>query len=184
MAIDSHTLRLMLERRSGHTISNGGDCEWLALDFESRTKQHISKNTLKRLLGFLPYEKSHYPATLDMIARYLGYKSWDDVDEALKSGISSFGKNAKTLSPSDLQEGSLVEVTYMPDRQIRLQYHGQNSFTVVESVNSQLEVGDKVTISQFALGYPLQALDVERGQHNLGTYTAAKIGGLTSVKWQ
>lgn len=37
----------MLEKHSGHPITSAADCEWLALDFNSRSGETISVNTLK-----------------------------------------------------------------------------------------------------------------------------------------
>ena len=67
----------LLKRKSKKDFRLSGDCEYLALDIESVTGEHIGVNTLKRLLGFIDDEREPRPSTLDIIARYLDFENWD-----------------------------------------------------------------------------------------------------------
>lgn len=60
------------------------DCEHLAYDIEKETKLRISANTLKRLFGFLDDTRTPRLYTLDVIARYLGFKNWDFLELSFK----------------------------------------------------------------------------------------------------
>lgn len=180
MSIES--LIQMLERRSGHGITSASDCEWLALDFRSRAGETIGVNTLKRLLGFLDYDgKAFRTSTLDIVARYLGLKNWAEAEEAMKNNASDFGYNPDALNAEDLCPDDTVTITYKPDRKVTFKYLGGERFVVTGSINSKLQNGDVAIIRQFVLGYPLLVADVIRNNASLGEYTAAKIGGLTSI---
>ena len=175
----------MLEKRSGHAITSAADCEWLALDFTTRCGKGISINTLKRLLGFLAYDgKSFRQSTLDTIAAYLGFKDWNEAECASVDKASAFGHNPAILDTEKLTKGDLVTVTYAPDRQIVFEYRNDNRFVVAKSLNSKLRIGDVVAIRQFVLDYPLLVTETLREGRSLGAYTAAKIGGLTTIDCQ
>ena len=65
----------LLKQKSNRDFRISGDCEYLALDIESVTGEHIGMNTLKRLLGFINDEREARISTLDVIARYLGFEN-------------------------------------------------------------------------------------------------------------
>lgn len=174
----------MLERRSGHGVTSAADCKWLVNDIQSKVHESISRNTMKRLLGFLPYDKTHRESTLDVIARYLGYGSWKELEGSKDVAPSDFGNDAKLLNADELNVGSVVEITYKPGRRVRFRYEGNGEFTVVEADNSKLLAGDRLHICQFAIGFPLLASNVVRDGKDFGEYSAAKISGLSSVKWK
>lgn len=176
------TLRSLLETRSGHSMQSAADCEWMAMDIKSKLHDGPSVNTLKRLLGFLPYDKQHRDSTMSFIAHYLGYKNNTELQQALTKCASDFGTNDGVLENSQLETGDHVEIAYQPDRTITFEYEGDDRFVVTQSINSQLLPGDEVVIRQFAIGFPLLADNVVRNGESLGSYTAGKIGGLTSIK--
>lgn len=183
--MNTKILREMLENRSGHAITSAADCEWLSLDFTTRCGKSVSVNTLKRLLGFLAYDgKSFRQSTLDTIAAYLGFRDWKEAESAAKNKVSAFGHNPAILDVDQLAKGDVVSVTYAPDRQIVFEYLSDGKFVVSKSLNSKLCVGDVAQIRQFVLGYPLLVVETLREGRSLGAYTAAKIGGLTTIDCQ
>lgn len=180
--MDTNVLKQLLEKRSGHTLTSAADCEWLALDFKSRAGESIGVNTLKRLLGFRANDvASHYASTFDTVARYLGYRSWSDVEKAIDGDSSNFGHNPEVVCSDDLSLGNKVTITYNPDRKLSFTYKGNNQFVVSTSENSKLSVGDIVIIHQFTLNNPLFVGDVVRDGKSLGEYTAAQLGGLRTI---
>lgn len=178
--MDTKLLIQLLEQQSGHAITSSGDCEWLARDLKNKTNEAISANSLKRILGFLPYNKSHRTSTMDIIARYLEHKSWEDLNVSLSSGASFFGHNPNVLFTEALQIGDIVEVTYRPDIHLKLEYTGGNKFVLEQSDNKDLLANDIAVIYQFVISCPVVASRVLRDGRNLGEYTAARYGGITS----
>ena len=52
MRLPFHIIQLLKEKL-GKDLRLPSDCEFLALDIESKTGEHIGVNTMKRLLGFI-----------------------------------------------------------------------------------------------------------------------------------
>lgn len=175
-------LKHALQERWGRTITAPIDCDMLAKDITKRTSKYISVNTIKRLLGFLPYDKSHRLSTLNVIAEYLGYDAWSDLTIALSGNNSAFEEISSTLNASALAEGAGLMISYAPDRLLRLTHHAGNSFTVTASERSKLKTDDNIEVAQFTVGYPLFVTSVIRDGHSLGSFTAGKVGGILSIK--
>lgn len=169
----------MLSQRCGREFRLSADCEYLTLDIESATGEHLGVNTMKRLLGFINDERVPRVQTLDIIARYLGFNNWEELLRSCENySNSSFGKDTEELTAADLEIGAQVEVLYQPGRRLLMQYNGENMFEVVESVRSKLVTGDKVTLTHLVAGYPLIISNVERNGQQLGAFTAGKEQGI------
>ena len=104
------------------------DCEILSLDIEGKTGVRIGATTLKRLIGFANDERQPHASTLDVIARYLGYAHWEELQKIEDRGNSDFSSSDEELRSSDLQTGQKVEITYLPDRRLVLAYQGGNHY--------------------------------------------------------
>lgn len=175
----SPLIKDLLSEQCRCPLQNPADCQTLAFDIESRTGEHLGVNTVKRLLGFIDDERQPRVATLDIIARYLGYDSWEAlslVDN--ENGNSGFGSCATEIHASDLKPGDCVLVTYQPGRSLVLEFQGGNSFTVIESENSKLLVADELSIDHVVQGYPLLVSSVVRAGQNWGSFTAGKVQGV------
>lgn len=169
----------LLGKQCGREIATPADCSVLALDIETKIGEHVGINTIKRLLGFINDEREPRITTLNIIARYLGYDKWD----ALKlidneKGNSVFDKTLDELQSTQLMIGTMIEITYRPDRRLVIKHICDNSFVVVESENSKLQEGDTLQIDHIVRGYPLLVSEVERQGTSLGTFTAGKLQGI------
>ena len=181
MKLPFHILQL-LKKKSGSGLRLPSDCEFLSLDIESKTGVHIGATTLKRLVGFAQDERTPHTSTLDAIARYLGYAHWDELSKIDDNGNSDFDTSDDEVRSANLQPGAYVEITYLPDRLVRMQYLGNQRYHITESQNSKLLVNDEVDILNFVLHHPLLVLNVWRGGESLGQFTAGRISGLSSIK--
>jgi hypothetical protein len=168
----------LLKQKSGKDFRLTSDCEYLALDIESVTGEHIGVNTLKRLLGFIDDEREPRTSTLDVIARYLGFENWDILKTFDDRSNSSFESSSEEIRVNDLSVGQCIQISYLPDRQIELAYLGANRFRVKESANSKLLAGDEMTITHIVQGYPLLVSEVVRDGQSLGAFTAGKAQGI------
>lgn len=181
MKLPFHTIEL-LKRKSGSDLRLPSQCELLSLDIESRTGVRIGATTLKRLLGLAADERTPHTSTLDAIARYLGYKHWDELSQVEAVGNSDFEAPDGELRSADLREGCMVEIGWLPDRRLVLRYLGNNHYAVVESQNSKLLTGDKIEAQCFVWHHPLFVVNVWREGKALGQFTAGRISGLSSIK--
>lgn len=171
-------IRQRLQEQCGHEFRTSADCESLSLDIESKTGEPIGVNTLKRLLGYINDERSPRLTTLDIIARYLGFDNWEHLKVFDDKSNSSFGNSDDELTPQQLASGDKVEVSYLPDRLITMEYIADQQFRVLESQNSKLKAGDLLTLTHFIKGYPLLVSKVIRDGQNLGSYMAGKALGI------
>lgn len=171
-----------LKSRSGNELCQPSDCEYLALDIESKTGVRIGATTLKRLLGFAQDERTPHTSTLDALARYLGYAHWDELSKIEDKGNSDFDAPDDEIRSANLQPGNTVEITYLPDRRLALQFQGDCRYRVIESENSKLQQGDEVEILSFVLHHPLLVVNVWRNGESLGQFTAGRVSGLSSIK--
>lgn len=172
----------LLKSASGNELRLPSDCETLSLDIESKTGVRIGATTLKRLLGFARDERIPHTSTLDAIARYLGYAHWEELSKIEDKGNSDFDAPDDELRSADLQLGNSVEITYLPDRRLVLEYLGDCRYRVTDSENSKLQKDDEVEILNFVLHHPLLVVCVWREGESLGQFTAGRVSGLSSIK--
>lgn len=168
----------LLRQKSNNELRLSADCEYLALDIESVTGEHIGVNTLKRLLGFINDEREPRTSTLDVIARYLDFANWDVLRIYDDKSNSSFESSLEEIRVSELSEGQCVEISYLPDRRIVMTYKDNGRFLVQTSENSKLMTGDELAITHIMHGYPLLVSDVIRNGKSLGSFTAGKAQGI------
>ena len=171
----------MLSRRADHELRLPSDCEYLSLDIEGKTGPHIGATTLKRLLGFAAADRTPHPSTLDILARYLGYSHWQQLEAISNEGNSGFDTPERELRSANLKPDSLVKIAYLPDREVTLRFLGDNCYRVVASQNSKLLTDDEVEIQNFVLHHPLFVSCVWRGGSPMGPFTAGSVSGLQSI---
>lgn len=181
MRLPFHIVQLLKEK-SGSDLRLPSDCEFLSLDIEGKTGVRVGATTLKRLVGFAQDERVPHTSTLDAIARYLGYAHWDELAQIEDKGNSDFDTSDEEIRSADLQSDAIIEITYLPDRRVRLRYLGNSHYEIIESLNSKLQVGDEVDIQNFVLHHPLLVLNVWRDGDFLGQFTAGRVSGLSSIE--
>lgn len=176
-------IRQMIMEKFDSPLKYPQQCEALAMAIREATGQTLGTTTLKRMLGFVNGPARQRPSSLDIVAQYLGYPDYNmlakDVGEDAE--ISDF-RTVESIDSADLEPGEQVQITYNPNRVLVLSYIGDNKYVVNESRGSKLLKGDKLMIAGFYVGFELLVSDVERGGCHLGSYQAAKQGGLTGVE--
>lgn len=171
----------LLQQKAKRELRLPADCEYLTLDIETVTGEHIGVNTIKRLLGFIDDEREPRLSTLDIIARYLDYDNWDALKCFDDKSNSSFSASDDEIRVNDLHQGQHLQISYLPDRLIELEYQGDEYFLVVNSQNSKLQIGDKLTICHIVKGYPLLVSHVWRDGVDIGAFTAGKAQGISFI---
>lgn len=171
----------LLKEKFGNDIRVSRDCELLTLDIESVTGEHLGVNTMKRLLGFIDDERNTRQSTLDVISRYLGYPDWDTLRLKDESSSNSVFDDRDEYLACNFEKGQGLVVTYPPNREITMEYVGENHFSVIESKNSKLLKGDLLTLTHIVRGYPLLVSEVIRDGENMGSYTAGKAQGINFI---
>lgn len=177
----SPVIKELLETKLEKEIRYPSDVEYLSYDIEKNTGQRVSTTTLKRLLGFVKAIQEPRLFTLDAVARYIDFKNWDELMMSLNKKGNSDYVSIEEIKVDSLEIGEKINFTYSPNRNVSLQYLGNRRFRVIESENSKLQIDDEVEVCYFILNYPLIVEHVYRKNIDLGTFTAGKISGITSL---
>lgn len=180
----SQTVIDLLSEKSGRDVTTSYGADYLRNDIEAVTGEPLSLNTVKRLVGILPYESTPRAVTLDIISGYLGFSSWQLLQEYLSGRISDFDIKEGFVDLSTQPTGRIIRIKWQPDRSISLKHLGNGKYIVSESVNSKLETGDILHLSQIAEGFPFMVKEVERGGRTLGNYIAAKKTGIDYIEFE
>lgn len=170
-----------IEDITGQHYDSPRDFSKLSDLISDKTGEHISPSTLKRLWGYVDSANEPRTSTLDILARFIGYKDFesfkhDDKPTKVQSNIT-FGDN---ISSEDLAVGAIVRLTWLPDRVCTIEHEGGGRFKVIESVNSKLSAGDTFSCLLIINHEPLY---VDKLFHNgMGPYgyVAGKKDGVTA----
>ena len=110
----------------------------------------------------------------------IGYSDWEAFsggNEVMSS--SRFFVKSKLIADA-LQKGEQVRLTWCPGRVLTIKYQGNDTFEVVESINSKLAKGDTFTCPQFVEDQPLYLSNLSHPGIPLCNYVAGQNGG---IKW-
>lgn len=178
----SKHIKAEIEKKLGREIRYPLDCEALSLDIATKCGGQVSASTLKRFFGFV---KGTEPRTytLDMIAKYIGYKNWDEYLDSLtdKTESSEF-VHIEELTIANLQVGAQYMFCYEPMRKVVFEYIGESMCKIIESVNSKLKENDVICLTSITLDYPLLISSVIRGGVPIGALTVGKVSGITKIQ--
>ena len=134
-----------------HPLKAAADYDRLSHQIMKVLNEYLSPTTLKRFWGYLPAEQVKPRLhTLDVLARFAGYRSFAQFSEQTGSTDSSTQMESVqsgflegvSITPEDLDIGQIITLTWNPDRKIVVRHQGKGYFRVEEVENSKLCVGD------------------------------------------
>lgn len=149
-------LLVEVEEKFGTKPHSPADFNELILAIQRETNGIISLSTLERLWGYVNNVDRPRISSLNVLARYVGYKDWHEYNNVLKEKQRSNSKHILegAVLARDLGVGHLVGVR-IGVRQYVFRYLGKSRFVVVESKYSMLKPGDTFTTTFFLVGHPL-----------------------------
>lgn len=168
-----------VSRFYGGEISSASDFDKLSEAIETAVGEPLSVSTLKRLWGYVNQRHKPRYSTLNILSQYVGRKDFMTLCLDLQE-TSEFLYSEKVLS-SSLSEGAHIALSWQPNRNVELEYNGDNTFAVVDAGTSKLKEGDLVETSVFIKGQPLYFGRIVRDGNELPAYVAGKSMGLTSI---
>lgn len=150
-------LRQVVERTIDFPLSTHGDFLRLSAGIEFTLREHMSESTLERLWG---YSTRHYDSvsvrTLNVLARFVGYHSWDDFCRMVKkTDTESEMFLDQAICSADLIIGNRLRIGWPPDRICVIRYLGNNNFIAEETSNSTMQPGDTFSCILLQKGRPL-----------------------------
>lgn len=169
-----------IKSKSGLLFDQAKDFEMLAKLILEVTQRSIGITTLKRLLGYIDDDHRTNSYTLNTIALYLGYSTWDAYLLA-RSVDSIWGFQDAAVYVKSLDVNTEICVKYM-DRVVRfkvIMFHEEKALVVIQVSNSSLLPNDILLIHKIEKGKRLEAEKVFRGDL-IGNYKTSSE--LTSVE--
>lgn len=179
-------LRTRVESVYGHTPQTHNAFIDLVDSVEAALHEHLSESTLERLWGYSTRGADSVSLrTLDVLSRYVGASSWrgfcDDLKASSKTESEEFAGDS--VISASIEKGRCLQLGWLPDRLITVEYLGSNRFVVIESLNSSLKPGDSFECIQIQEGRPMYLDRFRRADSNEeARYVAGERSGLTLVK--
>lgn len=178
----SQTVIDLLSEKAGKDVTTSYGADYLRNDIEVVTGESLSLNTVKRLVGLLPYESTPRLFTFNIISKYLGFSSWQLLQEYLTGKISDFNIDDFFIDLTNQPLNGIIKIKWQPNRYIAIKHLGNGKYIVAESINSKLLVDDILYLSQIAKDFPFIVKKVERNGLSLGNYIAAKKTGIDYIE--
>jgi hypothetical protein len=175
-----------IEKVSGITLHTPSDYERLSSVIFDQQHITVSSSTLKRLWGYAGQEAHPRAFTLDVLARFVGYKDYGSFTESMGRGQQQQSQLflANTLTADRLAVGDRLQLTWHPDRLCIVEHLGCGQFRVTEAQNTKLSVGDTFECHLFINHEPLF---IDRLIHNglpPMSYVAGRMDGIVAKKLQ
>lgn len=172
-----------IEKMIGRQVLTPRDFDALSVNIQERTHEYLSATTLKRIWGYFDRPTKPRQFTLDTLARFLGYRSFNSFKE--ESADDEEQSNliiGNRLCSDDLKAGDHIKITWMPNRVCICEYLGNGIFKVIEAQHTKLCVGDTFSCYLFVDYEPL-FLDnlIHAGEPPVG-FVAGKKNGVLVTK--
>lgn len=154
--------------------------ESLSETIRRRTGVLLSPTTLKRLWGYLDESVSPRASTLDVLARFCGWRDFGDFSAGNVPEIESGNIGSSTIRAGEnISRGERVRLFWAPSRMCLIEYLGDIDWKVVEAEGTRLRPGDTFQCVLIVSGEPLY-LDnlIHEGSHP-GVYVCGRKSGIT-----
>ena len=174
-------LCLDIEEALGKGIRTPKDFDFLRERIYIRLNVLVSSTTLKRIWGYLKDDVQTRQGTLDVLARFLGFR---DYENYLASSLESLSlQSSPIMSRSlnvldELEKGDVLCITWLPNRVCELLYCGNLKFEVIASEHTRLQVGNTFQCSLFIEGEPLYLDALSQEGYPPIAYVCGKKSGI------
>ena len=177
------SLRLAVEQRFGKGVVVSSDFVELSSKILETAGTYLAPITLRRFWSEKEcacYNVAPRRSTLNILSQYVGYSSWDvfarDYDVAAV-GSSDFILKAD-LPAAEVMQGSVLKLTWAPDREVHARSMGDCVFSVLESRNSKLSVGDTFKVELLVEGEPLLLTNLVHEGGAPAKYICGRVDGI------
>lgn len=163
MIFSNKTIELIKEK-SGLSFDRTSDFSILATLIQDKTKFSLGVTTLKRLFGYIGDPRETNKATLNIVAQYLDYQSWEEYVSTLRID-SDWDVESDTVWIAELSIGTVIEVAYLNRTVVFEVVKGEEGkvLRVADAKNSSLHKNDIAYIDRIRKGEKIEARKVCRG---------------------
>lgn len=177
----SKAIKSMIEQRYEHAIRYPRDCIGLSNDVYAKTGKKISSSTLRRLFSMTTDTCVPRAYSLDVIANYLEYRTFDDLLDTFCERSGNNGTLSRIDSKS-LAIGEIIKVEVSKNVFLSIKFNGCQKFTVVNSSYDSISTGDEIEFNQVNIDLPLFLDCVRKCGINQGPMVLSRISGILSIE--
>ena len=159
-----------LKEATGLLFDKASDFQSLADMISEKTSCRLGVTTLKRLTGYISDDRSTNRSTLNILANFLGFPSWERYWATVNLD-SSWDDTDGAVWIEDLPLGTIIELAYL-NRIVVFEticFENKAALKVIRAFNSSLMKDDIAIIYKIGRGERLEASKVYR-QELLGSY--------------
>lgn len=177
----SAIVRKKVELRFQQSVRYSSDCDALSRAIYAQTKCQISASTLKRMFGFYKWAEPRL-ASLDAIATYCGYNSYDDLLNDIVEGKPKREQRIESIECAGLKRGVRFHIQFGIFTHIEIECVSSNRFRLLSQDKSGLIVGDVLELRKVELNLPMLVNRIKRNELTLTGLIVGKVTGVTEIK--
>ena len=174
-------LRERVEEVTKRPMKSPSDFEWLS-ERLGEMGESMSTTTIKRCWGYVDADVTPRLRTLDILARYIGYRDYEHFAVAhntLEDDTPSAPVHGTTLRPSvDLDINDRVMLTWQPGRVCVIRYLGNEQFVVERSERTRLQPGNTFNCGIIIEGEQLYLHNLITEGRKPTNYVCGKLNGI------
>ncbi|MDE6294741.1 MAG: hypothetical protein K2M03_01615 [Muribaculaceae bacterium] len=145
-----------------------------------RTGVRLSPTTLKRIWGYLDEQVNTRRSTLDVLARFCGWRDYTGFLTGDTPDIESGNVGSRTIRvDADIRRGGRVRLFWNPSRVCEIEYQGNSEWKVVCSGGTRLKPGDTFRCPMIVSGEPLYLDGLIKEGADGGVYVCGRKSGVT-----
>ena len=165
------------------SIKYAKDCDILANAIATKCNCKVSSSTLKRLFGINKSgTRSPRAYTLDVIANYIGYHTWEDMIRDITHANKKKIQPLQMLISKELSAGAKFLIYFSPQSHIAIEYINNNRFKLILQNRTPLMVNDVLEITKVETHVPLLIRKIIRNDIIHSETILGKITGVTEIK--
>ena len=172
-----------VEETFGKEVLTPLQFEALAGSIFKHTGRLLSPTTLKRLWGYINEQQTPRKTTLDVLAAYCGWPSYDDFSKGdtpqAESGIIG-GRIIRV--DKDMKRGARIRLMWAPSRVCDIEYLGEMRWKVVASEGTRLSPGDTFACALIVSGEPLYLDGLRHGNDQPRIYVCGRKSGIDFLR--
>ena len=182
VAVDARLCR-EVESAANLSVSTPKDFEVLSEAISRRTGVLLSPTTLKRIWGYIDESVVPRNSTLDLLARFCGWKDYEHFKSGQIPEIESGNVGSLTIRAGiDILPGERVRLFWNPSRVCDIEYLGNHDWKVVASEATRLKPGDRFRCPLIISGEPLYIDHLIKDETRAGVYVCGSKSGVTFKK--
>ncbi len=167
----------------GFIPASPSEFDELGAKIQDKVGKTLSLSSIKRLWGYVTYDGFPSSSTLNTLAKFNGFANWQQFmisNLKLDTDDSAFLTDT-TLDTASIVPGTCISIKWSSGKGCRMECLGGRRFRVLESANIKLQPNDSFTLFTIAVGVPLYATDIMRGEERIPAYIGAKKGGVSVI---